>query len=176
MDRADVPGRPRALVRASLLALGLAALGAACQREPSCDPKQRANLDFHVKDATGATINLASYRGRPLVLNFWATWCGPCKEEIPALMALADKYKSSPLAILGISIDDTPAQLDAYAKANKVNYPLLTGAGQDPLMEAYEADLAVPISWFVRSNGCIVTKHPGIAPKDWFDQQMKALL
>ena len=68
-------------------------------------------------------------------------------------MALADKYKSSQLAILGISVDDSPADLQKFANANNVNYPLLTGAGQDALMEQYEADIAVPISWFVRRNG-----------------------
>ena len=78
--------------RAAGIAAGLAVLAVACQREPSCDVKDRAKLNFTVKDMNGAVVNLAAYRGQPLVLNFWATWCGPCKEEIPALISLAEKY------------------------------------------------------------------------------------
>ena len=88
------------------MALALAA--AACHRQPSCELKDRAKLDFTLKDMNGATSVWPHYRGRPLVINFWATWCGPCKEEIPALIELAEKYKSSRLAVLGMSIDDKP--------------------------------------------------------------------
>jgi peroxiredoxin len=169
-------GQLAGIGRAALVALGLALVGVACHRQPSCDVKDRAKLDFTVKDMNGATVSLAAFRGRPLVLNFWATWCGPCKEEIPALISLAEKYKASHLAILGISVDDPPADLQKFATANKVNYPLLVGLGHDELLEAYDAELAVPVSWFVASNGCVATRHPGTASKDWLDAQMKALL
>jgi peroxiredoxin len=171
-----VGGRLALVARAVVVAMGLAFAAAACHRQPTCDVKDRAKLDFTVKDMNGATVNLAAYRGRPLVLNFWATWCGPCKEEIPSLISLAEKYKSSQLAILGISVDDAPADLKKFASANKVNYPLLVGQGHDELLEAYDAELAVPVSWFVASNGCVATKHPGTASKDWLEAQMKALL
>jgi peroxiredoxin len=169
-------GRVVSLARAGAVAVGLALVAVACHRQPSCELKDRAKLDFTVKDMNGATVSLAAYRGRPIVLNFWATWCGPCKEEIPALIALADKYKASHLAILGISVDDPPAELQKFAAANKVNYPLLVGLGHDELLEAYDAELAVPVSWFVASNGCVATKHPGTASKDWLEAQMRALL
>jgi thiol-disulfide isomerase/thioredoxin len=158
-----------------LFAIAVALSVAACQRAPQCDPKEKVNLDFKVKDLDGREVNLASYRGRPLLLNFWATWCGPCKEEIPALVALADQYKSR-VAILGISVDDTPADLKKFSDANKVNYPLLVGLGHDELLEAYDAQVGVPVSWVVAANGCPVAKHPGGATKDWFAQQMKAAL
>src|SRR5262245_59863029 len=67
-----------------------------------------ANLDFTLKDMNGADVRLADLRGRPIVLNFWATWCGPCKAEIPALVALAEQYKSRNLTVLGVSVDDAP--------------------------------------------------------------------
>ena len=173
-----VPVRQRLvfLGRAALAALSLAVLAAACQRQPACAVKDRAKLDFTVKDLNGREVSLASYRGRPLIINFWATWCGPCKEEIPSLITLAEKYKSTQLAILGISVDDTPAELQKFASANKVNYPLLVGLGHDELLEAYDAEVGVPISWFVGSDGCVATKHPGTASLQWFEQKVKALL
>ena len=63
-----------------------------------------------------------------------------------------------------------------FAATTKVNYPLLTGVGRDDLLDAYDAEIAVPVSWFVAANGCIIGKHPGIGSLDWFDQQVKALL
>ncbi len=164
------------LVRAALASAALALFAAACDRPPSCDPKDRARLDFALKDLNGQEVRLASFRGRPLLLNFWATWCGPCKEEIPALVALADQYKSSNIAVLGISVDDTPAELQKFARANQVNYPLLVGLGHDDLLEAYDAEIGVPVSWVIAPNGCPAAKHAGGATKEWFFQQMKVLL
>jgi thiol-disulfide isomerase/thioredoxin len=173
----------------ALLAVGLAGFAAACQRTPTCDPKERVKLDFTVKDLQGHDVSLASYRGRPILLNFWATWCGPCKEEIPALIALTADLNSgasrpfwmrwrgaSNAAVLGISVDDTPEDLKKFAQANKVNYPLLVGLGHDELLEAYDAEIGVPVSWVIGSNGCPLAKHAGGATKDWFFQQMKAAL
>ena len=74
-----------------------------------------ANLDFTLKDMNGADVHLADFRGRPVILNFWATWCGPCKAEIPALVALAERYKSRHLTVLGVSVDDTPEDLRQFA-------------------------------------------------------------
>jgi len=161
---------------AVVVAIALGVLAAACHRAPSCPPKDRANLNFTAKDGNGADVKLASYAGKPLVLNFWATWCTGCKEEMPALMALAEKYKSKNITVLGISVDDPPAEMKKFADAKKVNYPLVTSIGQDELLEAYDAQIGIPITWFVSSSGCLVNKHLGTATQEWFDQQMKALL
>jgi thiol-disulfide isomerase/thioredoxin len=179
----------RSLGRAAAVAVLFALAAAACQQRPaSCDAKDRARLDFSVDDLNGRPVSLAAYVGRPLVLNFWATWCGPCKEEIPALVALNDQYsgkrsvldrvglgKPKPV-ILGISVDDKPDELQKFAVANKINYPLLVGLGHDELLDAYDAQVVVPVTWIVASNGCVVKKHQGGATKNWFEQQMKALL
>ena len=73
-------------------------------------------------------------------------------------------------------MDDRPDELQKFAAANKINYPLLVGLGHDELLEAYDAQVVVPVSWIVASNGCAVQKHQGGVTKDWFEQQMKALL
>jgi thiol-disulfide isomerase/thioredoxin len=158
------------------VAVALAAAAAACRRPPDCEPAERAKLDAILPDQHGREVNLASYRGRPLLINFWATWCGPCKEEIPVLIELAGQHDSSDVAILGISVDDTEADLQKFAAENKVNYPLLAGFGHDELLESYGAEVAVPVTWIVASNGCPLAKHAGAAPRAWFIEQMKALL
>jgi thiol-disulfide isomerase/thioredoxin len=165
---------------AGLVVVTAVALGGIWRVTTSRDPCRNATgpaarLDFTLKDMDGRDVSLASFKGRPLLINFWATWCGPCKEEIPALIALADKYKSKNLAILGISVDDKPAELKKFAAEYKMNYPVLVGLGHDDLLEAYGADIAVPVSWFVRSCGIVTEKHPGLGSSDWFDQQVQAL-
>jgi peroxiredoxin len=135
-----------------------------------------AKLDFVLKDMNGATVNLADFKGRPLILNFWATWCGPCKIEIPSFVALADQYKDQRLAILGISVDDSPEDLRKFAADFKMNYPVLVGLGHDDIQEQYEAMMMIPITWFIRPDGTVHLKHSGPATKDWFEAQVKALL
>lgn len=147
-------------------------------RDPCRNPAPDATIarmNFTLKDMDGRDVQLASFQGRPVLVNFWATWCGPCKEEIPALIALADKYKGKNLAILGISVDDKPDELKKFAAENKMNYPVLVGLGHDDLLEAYGADVAVPISWFVRPCGIVVDKHAGLGSKEYFEQQVQAL-
>ena len=164
-----------------LVAGGLAAQGGGCAKpgcpDPKTDPKVHlANLDFVVKDMDGANVRLADFKGRPMVINFWATWCGPCKEEIPALVELAEQYKAKHLAILGISTDDKPDELKKFAAEYKMNYPVLVGLGHDDLLEAYDADVAVPVSWVVDACGAVAVKHMGIWTKAEFETALRKLL
>jgi cytochrome c biogenesis protein CcmG/thiol:disulfide interchange protein DsbE len=135
-----------------------------------------ARLDFVVKDMNGQEVRLADYKGRPLVLNFWATYCGPCKHEIPIFVDLVEKYRDQKLAILGISVDDAPADLKPFAAEFKMNYPVLVGLGHDDLLETYDAVFMIPITWFVKPDGTIHLKHPGSATREWFETQVRALL
>jgi cytochrome c biogenesis protein CcmG/thiol:disulfide interchange protein DsbE len=135
-----------------------------------------ANLDFIVKDMNGKEVRLADYRGRPIILNFWATWCGPCRLEIPALVELVDQYKAQHLTVLGVSVDDSPEALRRFADEYHMNYPVLVGLGQDTLQETYDAVVAVPVTWFIRADGTIHLKHKGPATKAWFEAQVKALV
>src|SRR5262245_57205724 len=89
-----------------------------------------ANLTFTLKDSDGHDVRFSDFKGKPLIVNFWATWCLPCQIETPELIELADKYRAQGLTIVGISIDDTPEQVREYAKAYKVTYPLLICSGR----------------------------------------------
>jgi thiol-disulfide isomerase/thioredoxin len=152
------------------------ALGAwpACQTR-STPTAGAAPLDFTLKDMAGQSVTLSDYAGRPLLINFWATWCGPCRVEIPWLIELQDRYRDRGLVVLGISADDEPADLRPFAADFKMNYPVLVGLGHDDLLKAYDAVELLPITWFVRRDGTISGKGVGIHSKDWFDEQVKAL-
>lgn len=134
-----------------------------------------ARLDYVVKDMDGKDVRLADFKGRPLLLNFWATYCGPCKTEIPIFVEMVEKYRAQKLAILGISIDDSPADLKPFVAEYKMNYPVLLGLGQDEMLEHYEATFMIPITWFIKPDGTVTLKHPGSASREWFEQQIRAL-
>ena len=122
---------------------------------PAGPQKPKVNLAFIVEDISGKKVDLASFAGKPLVLNMWATWCGPCKIETPQLMALADKYRARGLAIVGLNVDDPPDAVRAFANEFKVNYPMLIGLGQAGLLEAVGYEGELPLSLLIKADGTI---------------------
>ena len=96
-----------------------------------------ANLTFTLKDMNGKDVALSAYRGKVIILNFWATWCGPCKVEIPGFVELYNKYKPQGLEVLGVSVDDPVSKLKPFAPQLKINYPLLVGDWRDDVKKAY---------------------------------------
>src|SRR6188472_3207691 len=118
-------------------------------------PKPKVNLAFVVDDINGKKVDLASFAGKPLVLNLWATWCGPCKVETPQLMDLGEKYRSRGLAIVGLNVDDTPEAVRAFANELKVNYPMLIGLGQNALLEVVGYEGELPLSLLIKPDGTI---------------------
>ena len=148
----------------------------ACAIDDEPSPTGGADLEFALKDMNGATVRLADYRGKPIILNFWATWCGPCKTEIPALVDLVTEYKDQHLTVLGVSVDDSPEDLREFAAAYEMNYPVLVGLGQDKLQETYDAVMMIPVTWFIRPDGTVHLKHQGPATREWLETQVKAML
>jgi thiol-disulfide isomerase/thioredoxin len=129
---------------------------------------------FTLADLNGNKVALANYKGRPLVVDFWATWCGPCKVEIPWFEKLHEQYASQGLEILGVSTDDLdrddPAKMftekrdiaDFVAKMH-MNYPVLLG--EDAVEDKWGID-AMPTTFFIDRNGKIVASTIGLAPRD----------
>jgi thiol-disulfide isomerase/thioredoxin len=136
-----------------------------------------APLNYTVKDMNGADVRFSAYKGKIIVLNFWATWCEPCKEEIPDLVTLQQKYKDD-LVVLGLSVEsgDTPDKLKQYATAFKMNYPVLVGGGHDEIQEAYGATWGVPITVIINRDGRIAKKQSGIRTLEQFEREIKPLL
>ena len=160
------------------VAIALAALIASspgCSSGPR-EPLEYARLDFTLKDMNGQEVKLSDFKGRPVIVNFWATWCAPCKHEIPIFVELVEKYKDQKFTILGISTDDPPEDLRPFAAEFKMNYPVLVGLGQDALIDAYSAGFVLPVSWFIRPDGSVYLKHEGSGTRQWFEDQIKAIL
>ena len=134
-----------------------------------------APLHFTMKDMNGVDVKLASFKGKVILINFWATWCGPCRVEIPYLVELQNEYKDD-LVILGVSVDDTAEKMKPYATKMQINYPLLLGLGREDMQDAYGPLWGIPVSVFVDRDGKIAKKHSGIASKAQFEQEIKAAL
>jgi thiol-disulfide isomerase/thioredoxin len=132
-------------------------------------------------DLNGNKVSLASYKGRPLVVDFWATWCGPCKVEIPWFEKLHDQYASQGLEILGVSTDDLdrddPAKMftekrdiaDFVTKMH-MNYPVLLG--EDKVEDKWGID-AMPTTFFIDRNGKIVASTIGLAPREVIEADIR---
>ncbi len=132
-------------------------------------------LEFSLQDMNGNTVKLSDFRGKPVLINIWATWCEPCKLEIPELIELQDQYRSKGLTILGVSLDDTPEELRPFAAEYKMNYPILVGRNRDDVLESMGYVDGVPTSILVRRDGTASVRQAGIQTKDWFDRQIRAL-
>jgi thiol-disulfide isomerase/thioredoxin len=137
-----------------------------------------APLNFTLKDMNGVDVKLAAFKGKPIVLNFWATWCGPCRAEIPSLVELQTKYSAdgTDVVILGVSVDDPVDKLKPYAAQMKMNYPVLVGNGREDVQDAFGPLWGIPVTVFIDRDGRIAKKHSGIASKEQFEQEIKALL
>ena len=148
--------------------------GVAATKQGSCDATGVGTFDFVLKDQNNAPVNLADYKGKVVIVNFWATWCGPCKVEIPDFVKLYAEYKDKGLMIVGISVDDKPEQLQAFIKEHNMNYPVLQMTPE--VEDAWGPFYGYPTSFVVARDGSICTKHLGPATKEQFEREIKTLL
>jgi peroxiredoxin len=142
----------------------------------TCAAKSTANYNFTLKDANGATVKLADYKGKVVLLNFWATWCGPCKMEIPEFVEAYDKYRDKGFVILGVLSEDDPSQKDLrdFMSEFKMNYPVMH---QHPeLEEAFGSLWALPTSFLIDRNGQVCSKHMGPFSREALEQEINGLL
>jgi len=135
-----------------------------------------ANLNFTVEDLEGNDVTLSTHTGKVILLDFWATWCGPCKFEIPGFIELYTQYGSQGLQVLGFSVDDAVPALKEYAAQMKMNYPILVGQGREDVQEAFGPMPGLPTTFIIGRDGKVCTSHTGFTEKEKFEQQIKALL
>ncbi len=156
----------------------LAALASSAQAaDEICNVSRRkANLDFTVKDMAGKDVRLSQYKGQVVLLNFWATWCVPCKREIPALTALYSDYKQRGFVVLGVSVDSEIRAIKPFARAMKMNYPVLIGAGREDLSKAFGPFIGFPTSVLVARDGKVCVRHVGVVSRAQLERQIGALL
>lgn len=132
--------------------------GAAC----AADAKL-ANLDFTLKDVDGKDVRLADYKGKVVLLDFWATWCVPCKVEIPIFIDLYNRYKSQGFEVVSVVLLDRFANAKPYAAKMQMNYPVLDGdPQQDKIDDAYGPLFGLPMSFLIGRDGRLCQKHLGL--------------
>ena len=134
--------------------------------------------DFTLKAINDGSYTLSKMEGKVVLINFWATWCGPCRMEIPEFNELQKTYHERGLNILGISVSDNKKQLKNFTKSFAVDYPLLYGSAKDmnKVMRDYDGVYAVPSSFLVGKNGNIIWKYPGAILKNYDPQTFADLV
>jgi peroxiredoxin len=130
--------------------------------------------DFTLPQLDGHDLRLSSYRGKVVLLDFWATWCDLCREEIPHFVELQQKYASSGLQIIGISMDDSPDPVRPFSQQFHMNYPIVMGTAQTGAL--YRGILGLPIAFLIDRDGCIYAKHIGATSTEVFEKEIKSLL
>jgi peroxiredoxin len=118
--------------------------------------------DFALKSASGENLRLSEYRGDVVMINFWATWCGPCRQEMPLLDELYDRYERVGFRLLGVNIDDNREQAMQMAKELDVSFPVLFDSGK-AVSRQYEVE-AMPVTVLVDRSGSVRYVHHGYKP------------
>jgi peroxiredoxin len=131
--------------------------------------------NFKLKTADGKTIELSQLKGKTVVVNFWATWCGPCRAEIPGFIQVYEKYKSKGLEIVGISLDQGGwNDVKPFVKKYSITYPVVLGNNQ--VAKEYGNIDAIPTTFIVDKNGAIVDRHIGYMKMEDFENTIKGYL
>jgi len=137
------------------------------------EKKQAPN--FRLKSLAGNTVRLSDYRGKVVIVDFWATWCPPCRKEIPDFVSLFREFSGRGLMILGISLDHQGEKVvKNFVRKYGVNYPILMTDGK--VDQLYGGVSAIPTTFIIDREGIIRKKHVGYRPKNVFKREVKELL
>jgi thiol-disulfide isomerase/thioredoxin len=171
----------RGLPRAGLFVLVLA--GIALIRydwEPAAaavkaNGERKPAPEFTLRQANGTETKLADYRGKVVLLNFWATWCGPCKAEIPWFIEFEKKYQGRGFAVLGVSLDDDGWKVvTPYVQKMAMNYRVLLG--NDAIAKLYGGVDSLPTTFIIDRSGKIAATHTGLVSKSAYEEEIQKLL
>jgi len=131
--------------------------------------------DFTLQSLDGKTVRLSDFRGKPVVLNFWATWCSPCKIEMPWFVDLQRQYGPAGVQFLGVAMDDASTkEIAEFAQSMKVNYPILIG--KESVGDAYGGVQFLPETFYIDRNGKVVDKAFGLKGRGEIEDDIKKIL
>ena len=150
--------------------------GAFAPATTSCPADAPLAKNFTLKDINNRDVRLSDFKGKVVLLDFWATWCGPCKVEIPWFLEFQKQYGKQGFQVIGISTDDPIAKLKPYVADMKMTYPVLQGLGRDDVVDAYNPMPALPTTLMISRDGKICGRHIGLTGKDFFEAEIKSLL
>lgn len=131
---------------------------------------QTSAPDFTLNDIDGKKVNLSEFRGKVVLLNFWATWCGPCRAEMPSLHNLYNEYKDKGFVVIAISADTSEKPVKSFAKELKLSFPILMDKNKAVSFDDYGV-LGLPTTFLIDKNGIIIEKIMG--EREWDSPQMK---
>jgi len=130
--------------------------------------------DFSLPQLNGSQLELSAYRGEIVLLDFWATWCDPCREEIPHFVDLQNRYGGQGVQVIGVSMDDRPEPVRTFYQQFKMNYPVVMGNAK--IGDLYGGILGLPIALLIDRNGRIYAKHIGATDVSVIEKEMVSLL
>ncbi len=160
------------ILSALFISSGVFNLSAQTKKTP-VKPNAKPLPDLGLSTVTGGKWSLHEQRGRVVLLNFWATWCAPCRTEVPYLVRLASKYKADGLEVAGIAIDsENTEQINGFIKKFNVSYPILLAAPGSALSR----QKAVPMTLLIDEKGILAKKYIGAVKESVFEKDIKALL
>ena len=166
-----------AAVVAVMLFLGFHAARRAGAGGPpdSLDPAGKPAPDFTLTSLDGKNVSLSDYRGQAVLLNFWATWCGPCKIEIPWFMDFQKTYKDRDFAVIGVSLDeDGWDSVKPYIEDHKMNYRVVLG--NDQISQLFGSIDSLPTTLVIDREGRIASMHIGLVAKNAYQKEIEQLL
>ncbi|MGQ9610137.1 MAG: TlpA family protein disulfide reductase [bacterium] len=147
--------------------------------EPAENPNlKKAPMFTSINLIDGKEVSLDNFNGYVLVIDFWASWCPPCRKEIPGFIELHNKYKDKKFAVIGISLDKTEAAVKSFIAEQKINYPVIMATKK--IVSDYEEAMGQPIRFIpttliTNRSGQIVSVHTGFVEKDKFEQEINKL-
>jgi thiol-disulfide isomerase/thioredoxin len=164
-----------AMVVALMLVFGFKLARRSSQPFVTSQMKSDTAPDFALQSLEGKTVRLSDFRGKPVVLNFWATWCGPCKIEMPWFVDLQKQYGPSGVQFLGVAMDDASTKdIAEFAQSMKVNYPILIG--KESVGDDYGGVQFLPETFYIDRNGKVIDKAFGLKGRGEIEDDIKKIL